>query len=80
MNEYKTYSTVSESFFKEKLKKEKEKEKTDRCKFAVDTGKLALPHRPCKGNLIICHHEENFLERSFVKQCSPVWCKYFTRK
>ena len=80
MNDFKTYSTVPESFFGNRKKINTDSKRNKNCQFAEDTGKIALPHRPCRGNKIICHHPDLFGFFFTEKQCSPLWCKYYRKQ
>ena len=45
------------------------------CRYAEDTGELAFPAAPCRGNRIICHKIEG--HTSYTKACTPEKCKYY---
>lgn len=54
--------------------------KTTDCQFAEDTGSLAMPNRPCKGNKIICHHPDNDGMVTYAKLCNIANCKLYVSK
>lgn len=47
------------------------------CKFAEDTGEIAFPRAPCRGNKIICRKIDGHV--SFTKACNIQYCKYFEK-
>lgn len=86
-------STVAPEIFSEIFRKMKENQpvpesvlrknvikpgKTTDCKFAEDTGTLAIQNRPCKGNKIICHHPDNDGMMTYAKLCNKPNCKFYT--
>lgn len=48
-----------------------------RCKYAQDTGEIAFPAAPCRGNRIICQYPENAGFVSYTKQCRKATCLFF---
>ena len=53
--------------------------KTTDCQFAKDTGSIAMPNRPCKGNKIICHHANNNGMVTYAKLCNHANCKFYKK-
>ena len=51
--------------------------KIEKCKYAMDTGEVAFPAAPCRGNRIICQHPENAGFISYTKQCKKESCLFF---
>ena len=89
-----TYSNVTPESFSEIFRKMKEgtpipktfiQERTVKtgkrtdCQFAEDTGSLAMPNRPCKGNKIICHHPDNDGMITYAKLCNHANCKFYKK-
>lgn len=48
-----------------------------KCKYAKDTGEVAFPAAPCRGNRIICQHEKNKQFVSYTRQCRKERCLFF---
>ena len=86
------YSNVTKEEFSEIFRKMKEGKPVPRdiavkvttrtagtvtCRFAEDTGSLALITRPCKGNRIICHHPEMDGNITYAKICNQANCRYY---
>ena len=76
MNKMKKYSNVPKDFFSKKM----ERKKDLKCVFMENTGKLALQHKPCLGNLVICRNPDFYGSFFTEKQCSPLWCKYYRKQ
>ena len=89
------YSNITQEDFSKLFKKAKEKNidaitlakkhvvkpsRTTDCQFAEDTGSLAMPNRPCKGNRIICHHADNDGMVTYAKLCNHANCKFYIKK
>ena len=53
--------------------------RTTDCQFAENTGSLAMPNRPCKGNKIICHHVDNDGMVTYAKLCNHANCKFYKK-
>lgn len=51
--------------------------KPETCKYASDTGEVAFPAAPCRGNRIICQHPANAGFISYTKQCRKERCLYY---
>lgn len=50
------------------------------CVFAEDTGVIAFPSIPCRGNKIRCRHPGNADFVSFAAMCREDKCKYYKRR
>ena len=49
-------------------------------KYAKDTGEIAFPAAPCRGNRILCQHPKNTGFVSYTKQCRKESCLFFDAK